>query len=191
MQPLRHILLPTLWTMALFISACSVNLTRGTTPSAPKGATEATALFKSIPLILGSDTLWLEQDLLAAYNHAVPNEIFPQRHCRGTAKIWAQVNQNTAPPVWSLPLAIIPFWPIMPVDETWTYNLEARIYCDEVLVKHVNFTEEETVQAYFYGKMRSDLLNDASENMHRKLVQRFAFELNYGFSADLGSRSDY
>jgi hypothetical protein len=27
--------------------------------------------------------------------------------------------------------------------------------------------------------------------MHRKLVQRLAFELNYPYNADMGMRSDY
>ena len=79
----------------------------------------------------------------------------------------------------------------MPVHETWTYTLKTQIYCDGVLVKQAEYKEEETVKAYLYGKLRSDLLNNASRDMHRKLVQRLAFELNYPYNADMGMRSDY
>ena len=79
----------------------------------------------------------------------------------------------------------------MPVDETWTYMLKVQIHCDGVLVKQAEYKEEETIKANLYGKLRSDLLNGASKDMHRKLVQRLAFELNYPYNADMGVRSDY
>jgi hypothetical protein len=66
-----------------------------------------------------------------------------------------------------------------------------QISCDGVLVKQAEYKEEETIRAQWYGKLRSDLLNNASRDMHRKLVQRLAFELNYPYNADMGTRSDY
>ena len=57
-------------------------------------------------------------------------------------------------------------------------------------MKRVEFTEEARVKAFWYGMMRSDLLNSASSEMHRKLVQRLAFELE-NRQADLNSASDY
>ena len=77
------------------------------------------------------------------------------------------------------------------MDETWTYTLKLQILCDGVLVKRVEYKEEETIRAGLYGKLRSDLLNNASKDMHRKLIRRLAFELNYQLNADMGSRSDY
>ena len=88
-------------------------------------------------------------------------------------------------------MSVIPFWPVMPVDETWSYTLQLQIRCDGVLVKQAEYKEEETIRAFFYGKLRSDLLNKASKDMHRKLVQRLSFELDYRYNADMGTRSDY
>ena len=149
------------------------------------------ALFSHIPLILGNDTLWLAQDLLDAYENAVPQEIYPSNKCAGSANIQAQVVQNAKASPWSVPLFLIPFWPVMPIDETWTYTLRVQILCDGVLAKQAEYKEEEAIRAEFYGKLRSDLLNKASRDMHRKLVQRLAFELNYSYNADMGIRSDY
>ena len=148
-------------------------------------------LFQQIPLILGTDTLWLEQDLLSAYNSDATQKAYPQPECLGTAQISAQVRQNGETGAESLPLVLFPFWPIQPVDETWTYKLKAKIECDGAVVKQVEFTEEETIQATLYGKLRSDLLNQASTEMHRKLSHRLAFELDYRYNADLNSVSDY
>ena len=178
------------------MSACSVNLVQGdaireTTANQTKMLDDSSVPFSHIPLILGNDTLRLAQDLLSAYNQAIPQEIYPSNRCTGSAKIQAQVVQNAEASPWSIPLFIIPFWPIMPVDETWTYTLRVQIFCDGVLTKQAEYKEEETIRAEFYGKLRSDLLNTASRDMHRKLVQRLAFELNYSYNADMGIRSDY
>jgi hypothetical protein len=140
---------------------------------------------------LGTDTLQLEQDLLFAYDRAAPREDFPRENCQGSAQILASVRQNGQTGNESIPLVIFPFWPIQPVNETWTYKLDARIYCGGSVVKQVEFTEEETIQATLYGKLRSDLLNQASAAMHQKLLARLSFELGYRYNADLNSRSDY
>ena len=181
---------------ALFISACSVNLVQGdavreTTANQAKVQNDPSVLFSHIPLILGNDTLWLAQGLLDEYNQAIPQEVYPSSKCAGSANIQAQVAQNAEASPWSIPLFVIPFWPVMPVDETWTYTLQVQILCDGVLAKQAEYKEEETIRAEFYGKLRSDLLNKASRDMHRKLVQRLAFELNYSYNADMGIRSDY
>ena len=181
---------------AIIISACSVNLVQGDGNNEPltvpvNATANSTPLFNKIPLILGNDTLWLSESLRKEYDRAANQDIYPRDKCNGSANIHAQVAQNTEATPWSIPLFAIPFWPIMPVDETWTYTLKTQIYCDGVLVKQAEYKEEETVKAYLYGKLRSDLLNNASKDMHRKLVQRLAFELNYPYNADMGVRSDY
>jgi hypothetical protein len=124
------------------------------------------------------------------FTAAADAEAFPREHCRGVAAVQAQVQQNAPASAWGLGATIIPFWPALPVDETWTYTLSARIFCDGTLVKRVEFTEESRVQAFWYGMMRSDLLNEASSEMHKKLVQRLSFELR-NRQADLNSASDY
>jgi hypothetical protein len=185
-----------LWSSALWVSACSVNLVQGdqgdkslNVPNHTQA--DSAPFFDRIPLILGNDTLWLSEGLRQEYNRAANQDVYPREKCNGSASIRAQVVQNAEATPWSIPLFVIPFWPIMPVDETWTYTLNVQIHCDGVLVKQAEYKEEETVKADLYGKLRSDLLNNASKDMHRKLVQRLAFELNYPYNADMGVRSDY
>jgi hypothetical protein len=55
----------------------------------------------------------------------------------------------------------------------------------------VEFIEQQDVNAILYGRLRTDLVNKASDEMHRKLVQRLAFELNANRLTDLNSVSDY
>ena len=137
------------------------------------------------------DTLRLSQDLVAEYNSAAPAELYPREQCLGNAKILAQVQQNGDASAWTIPLVVLPFWPIQPVDETWTYKLQVQILCDGSVVKQAEFTEEETIRATLYGKLRSDLLNEASRDMQRKLVHRLAFDLDNRNNADLNCSSDY
>jgi hypothetical protein len=196
MHFLPHIRTLLLWSSALLASACSVNLVQGDQGNgafyAPNHThADSAPLFNKIPLILGADTLWLSEGLRQEYNRAANQDVYPREKCNGSASILAQVVQNAEATPWSIPLFVIPFWPIMPVDETWTYTLKVQIHCDGVLVKQAEYKEEETVKADLYGKLRSDLLNEASRDMHRKLVQRLAFELNYPYNADMGVRSDY
>jgi len=177
-------------------SACSVNLVQGDQGDSSfnvlnQAQANPTPLFDKIPLILGADTLWLSEGLRQEYDRTANQDFYPREKCNGSASIRAQVVQNAEATPWSIPLFVIPFWPVMPVDETWTYTLKVQIHCDGVLVKQAEYKEEETVKADLYGKLRSDLLNEASRDMHRKLVQRLAFELNYPYNADMGVRSDY
>ena len=191
MQFWSHIRVLFLWNLAILASACSVNLVQGDNAIKEKSSSEQKSLFNKISLTLGNDTLWLAQGLLDEYNQAIPQEVYPSDRCTGSANIQAQVAQNAEASPWSIPLFVIPFWPVMPVDETWTYTLQVQILCDGVVAKQAEYREEETIRAEFYGKLRSDLLNKASRDMHQKLVQRFAFELNYNYNADMGIRSDY
>ena len=191
MQFWSHIRVLLLWNLAILASACSVNLVQGDNAIKEKSSSEQKSLFNKISLTLGNDTLWLAQGLLDEYNQAIPQEVYPSDRCTGSANIQAQVAQNAEASPWSIPLFVIPFWPVMPVDETWTYTLQVQILCDGVVAKQAEYREEETIRAEFYGKLRSDLLNKASRDMHQKLVQRFAFELNYNYNADMGVRSDY
>ena len=191
MQFWSHIRVLLLWNLAILASACSVNLVQGDNAIKEKSSSEQKSLFNKISLTLGNDTLWLAQGLLDEYNQAIPQEVYPSDRCTGSANIQAQVAQNAEASHWSIPLFVIPFWPVMPVDETWTYTLQVQILCDGVVAKQAEYREEETIRAEFYGKLRSDLLNKASRDMHQKLVQRFAFELNYNYNADMGVRSDY
>lgn len=191
MQFWSHIRVLFLWNLAILASACSVNLVQGDNAIKEKSSSEQKSLFNKISLTLGNDTLWLAQGLLDEYNQAIPQKVYPSDRCTGSANIQAQVAQNAEASPWSIPLFVIPFWPVMPVDETWTYTLQVQILCDGVVAKQAEYKEEETIRAEIYGKLRSDLLNKASRDMHRKLVQRFAFELNYNYNADMGIRSDY
>lgn len=196
MHFLPHIRALLLWSSALLVSACSVDLVQGDQGNgafyAPNHThADSAPLFDKIPLILESDTLWLSEGLRQGYDRTANQDVYPREKCNGSASIRAQVVQNAEATPWSIPLFVIPFWPITPVDETWTYTLKVQIHCDGVLVKQAEYKEEETVKADLYGKLRSDLLNEASRDMHRKLVQRLAFELNYPYNADMGVRSDY
>lgn len=184
-----------IFTVALFsglflmAAGCSMNLTRGNLENVPK-TTEKYSFFGSIPLIYGGDSLELSQDLMRAYTAAASADAFPRERCRGNAVVQADVQQNQSGSAWAIGATIIPFWPVMPIDETWTYKLTAHIFCDGVLVKQVEFTEEDQIRATFYGKLRSGLVNKASNEMHRKLVQRLTYELS-DRPADQNSVSDF
>lgn len=189
MRFIRNILLLTAAITVPFFAGCSVDLTHSDLERVPL-TTEKFSFFGSIPVVINGDSVEMSQDLLRAYTAAADAEAFPREHCRGVAAVQAQVQQNAPASAWGLGATIIPFWPALPVDETWTYTLSARIFCDGTLVKRVEFTEESRVQAFWYGMMRSDLLNEASSEMHKKLVQRLSFELK-NRQADLNSASDY
>lgn len=170
----------------LLLAGCSVNLQQGDLDKVPL-TTEKYSFFGNIAFVYGGDTLELSQDLLRAYTAAAPAESYPRESCRGNAEIVADVRQESPKSAWTLGAVIIPFWPILPVDETLSYSLKARIYCNGTLVKHVELREQERFAATFYGRMRSDLINGVSREMHRKLVQRLAFELQDNRKADLNS----
>jgi len=175
--------------LAALFSGCSKNLTQGDLDGIPL-TDEKYSFFGNIPFIYNSDTLELSQDLLRAYTEAASENDFPRESCRGEATIRTSVKQNKPLSAWNLGL-LIPFWPIVPIDESWTYMLSARIFCNGSLVRHIEFLEQQDIQTYFYGHLRTDLVNKASREMHRKLVQRIAFELNMNRPTDFNSASDY
>lgn len=174
----------------LLFAGCSVNLQQGHLESIPL-TDEKFSFFGNIPFIYGGDTLELSQDLLKAYTAAVPQKSYPRKSCRGNAEIKANVKQNSPKSSWALGVLVIPFWPVLPIDESLNFSLKVRIFCNGTLVKHAEFTEEERYQATFYGMMRSDLINNAAGEMHRKLVQRLRYELEDNRQADLNSVLSY
>lgn len=172
-----------------FLSGCSMNLTQGDLEGIPL-TDEKFSFFGNIPFIYGGDTLELSQDLLRAYTKAASETEFPRNTCRGEATIKATIKQNEPNSTWNIGV-LIPLWPILPVNESWTYELSARVFCNGTLVRHVEFIEQQDINAILYGRLRADLVNKASNEMHRKLVQRLAFELNGNRLTDLNSVSDW
>lgn len=173
-------------TALICLAGCSVNLQQGNLDKIPL-TEEKFSFFGNIPFIYGGDTLELSQNLLRAYTAAASPKDYPRESCRGNAEIYANVRQESSPSAWTLGAVVIPFWPILPVDETLTFSLKARIFCNGTLVKHVEFFEEEKIQATVYGRMRSGIINDAAKEMHRKLVQRLSYELGDNRQTDLNS----
>lgn len=174
----------------LGMASCSKNLTKADLEGIPL-TTEKYSFFGNIPLVLGADTLQLSQDLLRAYTAAADPKIYPREQCRGTATIKANIENLSQGSAMALGIAIFPLWPLLPVDEKMTYQLTTRIYCNGTLVKHIEFTEEDRVKATIYGRFRSDLVNKASKQMHRKLIQRMTYELGSDRPADQNVVSDY
>ena len=175
--------------LASVLSGCSMKLTQGDLEGIPL-TDENYSFFGNIPFIYGGDSLELSQDLLRAYTKAASEQDFPREACRGEAAIKATVVQNDPTSAWYLGV-LIPFWPILPVNESWTYSLSARIFCNGTLARHVEFIEQQDVKATFYGRLRTDLVNKSSREMHRKLVQRLTFELNANRQTDMNSVSDW
>lgn len=176
--------------LVILLAGCSVNLTRGNLEGLPL-TTEKYSFFGNIPMVFGEDSLQLSQNLLRAYTAAANPDVYPREHCRGTASIHASVKQNSKGSALALGATIFPLWPLMPINETWTYQLTVHVFCDGTLVKHIEFTEEDQVRAILYGKLRSGLLNKTSEEMHRKLVQRLSYELGTNRPVDQNSASDF
>ena len=175
--------------LASVLSGCSMKLTQGDLEGIPL-TDENYSFFGNIPFIYAGDSLELSQDLLKAYTKAASEQDFPREACRGEATIKATVQQNEPHSAWNLAV-LIPFWPILPVNESWTYKLSARIFCNGTLVRHVEFIEQQDVKVTFYGWFRTDVVNKTSKEMHRKLVQRLTFELNANRQTDMNSISDY
>lgn len=190
MRSFKKYVLTLLFSILPFLAGCSVQLTQADLEGIPQ-TTEKYSFFGNIPFVYGGDTLELSQKLLKAYTAVVSEKDYPREQCRGVASIHANVAPQGEPSAWAIGMAFIPFWPIQPVNETWTYQLSARIFCNGTLVTQVEFTEQEQVRASLYGKMRSDLVNKASASMHRYLVQRLAYELKTNRHVDQNSVTDY
>jgi hypothetical protein len=69
--------------------------------------------------------------------------------------------------------------------------MEARIYCHGTLTFKVEFNESEHLDAFWFGRMRADLVNDVSQEMHRKLLERLKFETQQKRSTDLNLAQDF
>jgi hypothetical protein len=170
-----------------FLAGCSVNLTKYDLQEYPK----TIPFFEPITITLGERTLYLDTNLQRAYSLAVDTLSYPMESCRGVAHINATVSPDTPASSWNIGATVIPFWPILPVSETWNYHMEARIFCHGSLTFKAEFSESEHVEAFWYGRMRSDLINKSSQEMHRKLIERLKFETQLGRSTDLNLAQDF
>ena len=169
------------------LAACSVNLAKYDLQDYPK----TLAFFEPISLSFNGHETYLENNLQRAYTAAVDTVSYPMESCRGVAHITASVTDDAEKSLWGIGAAFIPFWPVLPVSETWHYHMETRIFCNGTLTFKGEFDESEHVEAVFYGKMRSDLVNAASQEMHRKLLERLRYETHLGRAADLNVSRDY
>lgn len=166
------------------LTSCSTNLTHLGDIDYPK----MIPFFEPISITYNGSQKLLEPQLQRAYTDAVDTTAYPMESCRGNIDIAATVFQDSEKSSWYVPAAIIPFWPAMPIDETWNYHTTVRIYCNGTLTYKAEFDESEKVKAFWYGKLRSDLVNKASEAMHKRLLERLRYELKQNRNTDLNSR---
>lgn len=169
------------------LAGCSMNLTKYDLQEYPK----TIPFFEPITIAYGGDTLYLDTNLQRAYTRVIDTLSYPMESCRGVAHIDASVAQDEQPSAWNVGLAFVPFWPIAPVKETWTYRMDVRIFCNGSLTFKAELEESEHVDAFWYGKFRADLVNDASQEMHRKLLERIRYETQLGRNTDLNSAQDF
>lgn len=173
---------------ATLISGCSVNLTKYDLQDFPR----TVPFFEPVTLEYNGKTQFLDTNLQRAYTAVIDTASYPMESCRGVARITAKVAPNNEEPSsWNIGTAFVPFWPAQPVSENWHYRLEARIYCSGSLVFKGIFDESEHVEGFWYGRMRADLVNDASQEMHRKLLERLRFETRLQRSADFNAAQDF
>ncbi|WP_295858569.1 hypothetical protein [uncultured Fibrobacter sp.] len=174
------------------LGACSVNLSQsggatliGDRPEHP--------FYNEIALHFDGKVQPLSTELQKAYSSAISEQAFPSGKCYGTADIYVAVTPSDTAEgnTWYIGAAFIPLWPALPVNEDWTFTFTTQIYCDSTLVHSLEFIESEHIEAFWYGALRSDLVNDAAAEMHRKLVERLAFEFHEQRQTDLNSASDY
>ena len=173
--------------LAAFFAGCSTSLTKYDLQEYPK----TIPFFEPISISYAGTTAYLDTNLQRAYSLAVDTASYPMESCRGVAHIDASVTPDNEPSSWNIGATIIPFWPILPVSETWHYRMEARIFCHGSLTFKVEFEESEHVKAFWYGRMRSDLVNNASQEMHRKLLERLKFETRLVRNTDLNLAQDF
>ena len=180
---------------ALYLSllgGCSVNLSQAGGASL-MGDRPEHPFYKEIVLHFDGKAQQLSADLQKAYSSAISEHAFPSDRCYGTADIHASVTpfDSAEGSAWYVGAAFVPLWPMLPVNEDWTFTFSTQIYCDSTLVHSLEFIESEHVEAFWYGALRSDLVNDAATEMHRKLIERLAFEFHEQRQTDLNSASDY
>lgn len=172
-------------TMLLMGTSCSVNLTHLDGVDLPK----TIPFFEPISINYGGESEFLDVQLQRAYTSVVDTTVYPMESCRGNITIDATVQPNSEEKgnAWAAPLVIFPFWPAMPVDENWNYHLTAHIFCNGSLTFKAEFDESEKVKAFWYGMLRSDLVNKASEAMHQRLLNRLKYELQLKRNTDLNA----
>lgn len=156
-----------------------------------QSASKANLFFEPIALTYNDKDLPLDINLQQAYAAAVDPQSYPLESCRGVAHIDVKIEQNAPKSAWYLGATLIPFWPAMPVDETWNYHMETRIFCNGSLTFKGEFQESLRLKTFWYGKLRTDLANEASQEMHRKLLERLKFETRLERSTDLNSAQDF
>lgn len=171
--------------MLLLGTSCSVDLTRLGGLDQPK----TIPFFEPITINYGGESILLDVQLQRAYTAAVDTSVYPMESCRGNINIDATVQQNREETgrAWSIPLVLIPIWPITPVDETLKYHMTTHIFCNGSLTFKAEFDESELVRAFWYGMLRSDLVNKASEAMHQRLLNRLKYELQLKRNTDLNA----
>ena len=168
-------------TAVLFLVAgCSMSLTKYDLQEYPK----TVPFFEPITISYAGNTQ-------RAYTRVIDTLSYPMESCRGVAHIDASVEQDKPQSSWNVGAAFIPFWPISPVSETWTYRMEARIFCNGTLTFKAELEESEHVEAFWFGMLRTDLVNAASQEMHRKLMERLRFETHLGRNTDLNLARDF
>jgi len=171
----------------MHFAGCSTSLTKYDLQDYPK----TIPFFEPITISYAGTTSVLDTNLQRAYSFAVDTSSYPMESCRGVAHIDASVTPDGENSSWNIGAAFIPFWPILPVSETWHYRMEARIFCHGTLTFKVEFEESEHIKAFWYGRMRSDLVNNASQEMHRKLLERLKFETRLVRNTDLNLAQDF
>lgn len=176
---------------ALVLQACSIDLT--TLDKAGMEISDTNPIFKEINLYYAGQKKPLPNDMLQAYSSVFDSLTYPASKCFATADIVATVEKSkqNSGSAWYIGAIIVPFWPAQPVNEDWTYKLSAKIYCDETIIHNFEFIESSHIQAFWFGALRSDLVNQASREMHRKFMERLKFETSDTRQADLNSASDY
>lgn len=172
---------------AFFLTSCAINLVTYST----ENALDSKLFFEPIALIYGNDTLYLDSNAQSAYNNAIDSLSFSANKCYGKAYINVNVIQNSPNSTWSIGTVFVPFWPISPVDETFNYNINVKIYCDNSLAFAAEYSESEDVKAFWYGQMRAYLANAASNEIHRKLIERLRYDTALKRSVNLDCISDY
>lgn len=175
---------------ALVLCGCSINLAK---PSGIENSnsTQGPSFFTDFSILFNGNKILPSQELEQEYNSAIDLAKYPKEQCSGKIQIDVAIQQGQESSPWAIPLAFIPIWPLQPVDETWSYFFSSEFICNKTIVKKINFTESQKIRATFYGKLRSDLVNEASREMHSKLIHRLAFELQENRPADLNSAQDF
>lgn len=174
------------------LDSCSVNLSQAGGASL-MGDRPEHPFYNEIVLHFDGKDQPLSAELQKAYSSAISESAFPSDRCHGTANILATVapSDTAEGSAWYVGAAFVPLWPMLPVNEDWTFTFTTQIFCDGTLVQSLEFIESEHVEAFWYGALRSDLVNDAAAEMHRKLIERLAFEFHEQRQTDLNSASDY